>query len=367
MSAQQPSQVLEQMNGGEFRFYRYTDDDGEVTDLLSVTSIRALCGESYTLVNWKMANLADAALGTMRRTVVGPRGGVKDVRQVWEYPSEFARQYDATEGAQSKVDDLRRWLRAQADEPRNIAAVRGTLAHEAIEKNVAWDRIERPYVESAFAALSSRDRSKVKRAISDEDVDFVRNTVRHYEAMRVEVPFTILAREVRVVNLTAGYAGTFDALVWLHGSIEDGEFVPMPLAARTMARTLSLGADKVSLDDIQRIGGTILLIDWKTSKGVYTDHVVQAHAYLAAEFAVTLRRDRRITELLNAAMYGGLAHLRPNGWALHLFPYEEEAVRAFYGSVAFARYLAKYPKPGPIFSANLRGESNETAEEVDDE
>lgn len=365
MSKQQPSQTLEQMNGGEFRFYRYTDDDGEVTDLLSVTSIRSLCGEQHTLVNWKMANLADAALGTMKRTVIGPRGGVKDVRQVWEYPSEFARQYDATEGAQSKVDDLRKWLRAQADEPRNIAAVRGTLAHEAIEKNVAWDRIERPYVESAFAALSSRDRSKVKRAISDEDVDFVRNTVRHYESMRKEVPFTILAREVRVVNLTAGYAGTFDALVWLHGDIVDGEFVPLPPPVRNEAR--SIKPESVRLEDIKELGGIILLIDWKTSKGVYTDHVVQAHAYLAAEFAVTLRRDRRITELLNAAMYGGLAHLRPNGWALHLFPYEEEAVRAFYGSVAFARYLAKYPKPEPIFSANLRGESNETDEEVDDE
>ena len=85
---------LEQNNGGTFRFYRYDPEDGsEPVDLLSVTSVRTLCGESYNLVNWKLANLADAALGTMKRTVIGPRGGVSEKRQVWEYPSEFARKY----------------------------------------------------------------------------------------------------------------------------------------------------------------------------------------------------------------------------------------------------------------------------------
>lgn len=358
------TETLEQMNGDEFRFYRYTDPDtGEQADLLSVTSIRSLCGEGYQLVNWKMANLADAALGTMKRTVIGPRGGVKEVRQVWEYPSEFARMYADADGQQGRIDDLRRWLREQADEPRNIAAVRGTLSHKAIETNVAWDRIERPYVESAFATLSQRDRKKVKRAVSDEDVSFIRNTVRHYWAMRAEVPMLILAREVRVVNLSVGYAGTFDALVWLWGYITSDGFEPMSDAA--IADATRMKADKVTLADINRIGGTLVLLDWKTSKGIHTDQVVQAHAYLAAEFAVAMRRDARVTDLLNAAMFGGLVHLRPNGWALHLFPYEEEAVRAFLGSVAFARFLAKYPEPTAIFAATLRGASNETDEEVD--
>lgn len=369
------TEVLEQMNGGEFRFYRYTDPDtGEVHDLLSVTSIRNLCGEGYQLVNWKMANLADAALGTMKRTVIGPRGGVKEVRQVFEYPSEFAEMYadcavedeedaEAVKVRQGMIDKLRSWLRERADEPRNIAAVRGTMAHEAIEKNVPWDRIERPYVENAFANLSQKDRRKIKRAISDEDVYFVRNTVRHYWAMREELPMAILAREVRVVNLTVGYAGTFDALVWLYGTIENGVFIPMSDAAIAAARAIK--PEKVTVADIERIGGTLVLLDWKTSKGIHTDQVVQAHAYLAAEFAVVTRKDARITALLNAAMYGGLVHLRPSGWALHAFPYREEAVRAFLGSVAFARFLAKYPEPNAIFAASLRGASNEVDEEVD--
>jgi hypothetical protein len=372
MSAEQPSQVLEQVNGGQFRFYRYAEPGQEPVNLLSVTSIRNLCGEGYQLVNWKMANLADAALGTMKRTVIGPRGGVKEVRQVWEYPSEFARMYAdcaATDMAdemaqQGKIDNLRKWLREQADEPRNIAAVRGTLVHEAIEKNVQWDRIERPYVESAFARLSQKDRKKVKRAINEDDISFIRNSVRHYWDMRLDVPMLILAREVRVVNLSVGYAGTFDALVWLLGWInpETGDFIPLP--DDKIAEAKALKGDLVTEADVLRIGGTIVLLDWKTSKGIHTDQVVQAHAYLAAEFAVTLKRDTRITNLLHAAMFGGLVHIRPNGWKLHLFTYEDEAVRAFYGSVAFARFLARYEEPDALFCATLRGASNEEDEEV---
>lgn len=366
MSKQQPSTpMLEQHNGGEFRFYRYTPEEGDPVDLLSVTSIRNLCGENYRLVNWKMANLADAALGTMRRTVIGPKGGVKQVRQVFEFPSEFAVMYDASEGDQKVIDDLRRWLRAQADEPKNIAAVRGTLAHDAVEHNIRWDSIEHAYVVNAFATLSQKDRSKVKRAINEEDVSFVRNSVRHYWNMRMELPSIILAREVRVVNLMVGYAGTFDALVWYLGTFEGDTFIPLPDEA--IARARKLKAEKVTKADIGLIGGTLVMVDWKTSTGIHTDHVVQAHAYLAAEFAVTDKVDERITNLVRAAMYGGLGHLRPSGWALHLFPYEDEAVRAFYGSVAYARFLAKYEKPDAIFTTNLKGESNEEDEEVSDE
>jgi hypothetical protein len=360
-------ETLEQMNGGEFRYYRFTDRAGKQTDLLSVTSIRNLCGVGYQLVRWQLANLADAALGTMKRTVVGPRGGISEKRQVWEAPSEFARMYaeaiDEEEGQQARVDALRRWLTDQSEEPRNIAAVRGTLVHEAIERNVAWDRIERPYVESAFAGLTNRDRKKVKRAVNDEDVDFIRHSVRQYWAMRESTPMVLLAREVRVVNLEVGYAGTFDALAWLLGNFVDGEFIPLSPAKQALAR--SLKAERVTVADVARVGGILVLLDWKTAKGIHTDYVTQTHAYLAAEFAfVGGSRDERVTALLNAALFGGLVHIRPNMWALHLFEYEDEAVRAFLGSVAFARFLAKHPEPDAIFKHTFRGVSEETDEEV---
>lgn len=354
--------ALEQINGGDFRFYRWEDEGAEPVDLLSVTSIRNLCGESYQLVNWQLANLADAALGTMQRTIIGPRGGVSEKRQVFEYPSEFALRYDATEGKQDAIDALRKWLREQADQPRNIAAMRGTITHEAIEKNVKWDRIERPWVEAAFAGLSDKDRKRVKREVNDEDVNFIRNGLRHYWAMRAELPFIILAREVRVVNLTAGYAGTFDALVWLLGGFEGGSFIPLPDNVRAAIKP----AHEYTVEEIGSIGGTIVMLDWKTSKGVHTDQVVQAHAYMVAEFAVVNgKRDERITGLLEAASYGGLAHIRPSGWGIHLFPWSEEVTAAFLGSVVFARLLAKYPKPDAIFAHSFAGESNETEEDND--
>lgn len=353
------------LNGDGFRFYRWTDAvTGEETDVLSVTSIRKLCGEPFNLVNWQLANLADAALGTMKRTVIGPRGGVSEKRVIDQYPSEFSLKYadcaiegeddedpEVRKARQSKIDDLRRWLREQADAPRNIAAVRGTIVHEAIEKNIEWDRIERPYVEAAFAGLSSRDRKKVKNGVQDEDVNFVRNAVRQYWAMREAVPFVIIAREVQVFNLTAGYAGSFDALVWL---------LPEGIDRRTLPR-----AKDITIETIRQFGGRLVLVDWKTSGDVHTDQVVQAHAYLSAEFVgLDGVRDQRLTDLLHAATTGALVHIRPNKWGFHMFDWEPEVVRAFLGSVAFARFLAKHPKPNALFTQEFTGESEETDEEV---
>jgi hypothetical protein len=349
-------------NGDGFRFYRWTDAvTGEETDVLSVTSIRKLCGESFNLVNWQLANLADAALGTMKRTVVGPRGGIKDKRVIEEYPSEFAVKYDEAAGDQKKIDELRKWLRESADEPRNIAAVRGTIVHEAIEKNVEWDRIERPYIEAAFANLSSRDKRKAKKGVQDEDVHFVRNAVRQYWAMRTTLPFVIIAREVQVFNLTAGYAGSFDALVWLLGKFDSqGNFIPMDVDRASLPK----GRD-ITVETIRRHGGMLVLADWKTSKDVHTDQVVQATAYLSAEFVGSDGViDRRLTDLLQAATTGALVHIRPNQWSFHMFDWTPEVVRAFLGSVAFARFLAKFSKPQSLFTHEFRGESEEIDEEI---
>lgn len=341
--------TLEQINGGEFRFYRYDPEDGtEPTDLLSVTSIRSLVGESYMLVNWKMANLADAALGTMKRTIVGPRGGVKDVRLKAEYPSEFVRKYTEGEGTQESLDDLRKWLRERAESPRNVAAMRGTLTHDAIEHDIPWTRIERPYVELKFSEMSARDQKRIAGGVTDEDVYFIRHSMRHYWEMRRQTNIVILAREVRVVNLTAGYAGTFDALVW---------YAPIEVDAN------GIDGNSVTLADIARIGGDVVMLDWKTATGIHTDNVVQAHAYLAAEFAIVNgKRDDRVTDLLVASDRGGLVHVRPNGCAIYEFEFSEEVIRAFLGSVAFARFLAKYDHPTDLWTSVAKYESEEPDE-----
>jgi hypothetical protein len=338
------------LSGSGFRFYRWHDPiTGEDTDVLSVTSIRKLCGEQYNLVNWQLANLADVAMGQVKRTVIGPRGGVSEKRVTDEFPSEFSRLLAETDGAQGKMDSTRKWLMDQADRPRNIAAMRGTMVHNAIESNVEWDRIERPYVESAFAQLSQRDRARASQGVTDEDIFFVRNAMRQYWHMRATMPFLIIAREVQVWNLTHGYAGTFDALVW---------FLPDDYAA-----TPPMPGD-VTVEMIDKIGGDLVLVDWKTSADVYTDQVVQAHAYMTAEFVgADGVIDRRLTALLRKSMQGGLIQIRPNGWHIYEFNYQPPVVRAFLGSVAFARFLAANPKPGPLFSAHHRGEAPKETDE----
>lgn len=343
------------INGDGFRYYVWTDAvTGETTDVLSVTSIRKLCGESFTLVAWQINNVIDVVMSTIKRPAIGKRGGIlkgKFTNAVDEYPGEFARRYAASDGEQGKLDELRKWVRDSADAPRNIAAVRGSITHEAIEKNVAFDRIERPYVESAFANLSHRDQSRVKDGVSDEDVQFVRDSMRHYWSMREGFPFIIIAREVQCFNITAGYGGTFDALAWV---------LPDNIDRLQLPR-----ARDITLATIAAFGGYLMLLDWKTSKGVYTDHVTQLHAYLAAEFVGSDGViDRRLTDLLLATHKGGLVHIRPTGWGVHTFTFQEEVVRGFLGSVAFARLLAAHPKPDSLFDDNITGGA---PDEEDDE
>lgn len=347
------------INGDGFRFYRWEPKDGsEPTDVLSVTSIRKLCGESYQLVAWQIGNVVNVATGMTKRTVIGLRGGRKDVYvQDGPFPGPFMRQMIAGEGRQASLDSIRKWLRDTADAPRDTAAVRGTIVHEAIELNARVDNIDEAYIESAIGRLSSRDRKKMetKGGVTAEDVDFVGLCVGQYWDMRAKVPFVILAKEPQVWNLEAGYAGSADVLIWF---LPDG-----PTDARAIRGFQSM-ADRGEITQavIEEIGGHVTLGDWKTSKGVYTDQVVQVHAYLAAKFighdGVI---DQRLTDILVASNTAAIIHIRPEGWAIHFIDFEAAPLRAFLGSCAFARFVAMYPDPQPLFTHDLKGSLGEDA------
>ena len=337
------------LNGDGFRFYRWTDViTGEETDVLSVTSIRRLCGEPFNLVTWQIGNVINVALGTAKTPAIGKRGGIlkgKFVYKVDEFPSEFAQKYIETDGQQGPVDDLRKWLRSQADQPRDVAAMRGTMTHAAIERNVRWDSVERPFVEVLFNELSSKDKQRHIGGVKDEDIEFVRNAVRQYWDLRQHVNFVIIARELQVFNLTLGYAGSFDGLVWM---APDDWAGPLPKA------------DDITLEWVRDNGGELRLADWKTSPEVYTDHILQTHGYLMAEFVGSNGvKDHRMTDLLTATKRAAVVTIRPDHWAWSEFDYSEEVGNAFVGSCVLARLLAKYPQPTALFTRVLTGVSEE--------
>lgn len=129
----------------------------------------------------------------------------------------------------------------------------------------------------------------------------------------------IAAQEFQCFNLSVGYAGTGDVL-------------------------------------FERPDGTYVLGDWKSSKGVYTDHVVQLHAYLGGEFIGTNGKvDAKLTAMLNATNSAGILHLQPDGWTWYDVPFSETVLRAFFGSVMFAQLLAEHAKPDGLFGGKRSG------------
>jgi hypothetical protein len=211
------------------------------------------------------------------------------------------------------------------------------------------------------------ERRKVKPEVTDDDIRFVLNAMRQYWDMRTKVPFVIIAQEPQVWNLTAGYAGSFDVLLWFLGdwqevrvgANEDDEdvfeeqFVPIP---GVDAAALQARADKhlLTLPDVLDVGGTLTLGDWKTSGGVYTDHVVQTTAYLSSDFVGTDGViDFRLSDILEAAMRGCVISIRPDHAGCYFFDYRQDITRAFLGSVAFARFMALNKTPDAIFDRKI--------------
>lgn len=337
----------------------------EPTDVLSVTSIKSLAGEQFQLVNWKIANVVNIAMGVRKQVRIGPRGGVKEVYvKDGPFPGEFVTRMIESRGAQDKIDDQRRWLRSQADEPRDIAAVRGSVVHKMIEMNATLDKLDEAMIRKFFDKQWAEEKRKVKPEIIDEDIHFVENAMRQYWAMRERVPFVIVAQEPQVWNLETGYAGSFDVLMWFLGDFdEDGEFIPLPgydpatEEGRAAIAVLQAMARKGTLDigKIAEVGGVLTLGDWKTSKGVYTSHVIQTTAYLAADFVGQDGViDFRLTAILNATLRGAVIHIRPDFANVDWFDFRPDSLRAFFGSVAYARFLAFNKTPVALFDRSIR-------------
>jgi hypothetical protein len=338
--------------GGDTDLHRKYGAD-KVASVISVTAARSIVGTPFQLVTWQINNLLNLAIGQRRsewRDYSKSKRGrlVKGYKKDGPFPGEFVTRMLATEGNEEELREVRDWLRSTAEHPRDIAAVRGSVVHRLIEMRVPMKALNEEVIRWYMTQQWDQEKRKVKPDVEDEDVDFVGNAVANFWDMRQSFPFVILAQEPQVWNLTAGYAGSADVLIW---------FLPEGTTKQQMEYWQSQ-ADKgnVTTATIAMAGGSVALGDWKTSPEVYTGHVVQGTAYLAAEFVGQNGIiDERLTELLKGAMEGAIIKIRPDGWEVDRFRYREDVSHAFFGQIALARFLLMNDKPADLFTDTLSG------------
>lgn len=383
------------INAGGFRIYDWPGGDTplnqkynavEPAQLLSVTSIRTLAGEPFQLSAWKISNVVSVAMGTRKVPAIGKRGRPLKNKTViakdGPFPGEFVTRMLETKGSDEGLNEVNTWLREQADQPRNVAAVRGSVVHKMIEMGLTMAVVDEDVIRARFAAQWAEEKMRVRPEVTMEDVAFAEDGLANYWAMRERVPFVIVAQEPQVFNLSAGYAGSADAFIWFLGNFQtrsfeaiddNGQeymedetiFVPLPDADKMMPRyQKEADAKRLTAETIESVGGQVTVGDWKTSKGVYTNHVVQTTAYIAGEFvAEDGIIDERLTDILSLAMLGMVIHIRPDKWAVDVFEFRQDCLGAFLGSVRFARFLAFHQKPDKLFVYTLSGKAEGVVEE----
>jgi hypothetical protein len=337
--------------GGDSDLHREYGADQPAT-VISVTAARSVVGIPFQLQAWQLANVVNLATGQRRAEwrdySKSTRGRlVKGYKKDGPFPGEFVTRMVATNGDEEKLTEVRAWLKQTADEPRDIAAVRGSVVHKMIEMRVPLKALSEDIIRWYIDQQWDQEKRAVLPTVTDEDVDFVGDCVANYWAMREAVPFVIIAQEPQVWNLKAGYAGSADVLIWF-----------LPPSEKDRIKHWQEQADKgnVTAELIGGIGGHTALGDWKTSPDVYTGHVVQGTAYLAATFIGRNGEiDDRLSRILRGTMQGLIIKIRPDGWETDTFEYREDVSLAFFGEIALARFLLTYGKPTELFTETLSG------------
>lgn len=351
------------LNAAGFRMYEWPGGNTELhhkygaterANVISVTAARSVIGVPYQLQTWQINNVVNLATGQRRAEwrdySKSTRGRlVKGYKKDGEFPGDFVMRMLETNGEEPKLRGVRDWLKQTADEPRDIAAVRGSVVHKLIEIRAPLKALSEDVIRWYIDQQWDQEKKAVKPAVTDEDIDFVGNAVANYWDMRESVPFVILAQEPQVWNLRVGYAGSADVMIWFLPPVEQDHIAHWQTQAHK---------GLVSVETIETIGGTLALGDWKTSPEVYTGHVVQGTAYMAGQF---IGRgdviDDRLSRLLRATMQGLILKIRPDGWEVDTFDYREDVSLAFFGQIAIARFLLTYERPAELFTKSISGQA----------
>jgi len=337
--------------GGDSDLHREFGADKPAT-VISVTAARSVVGIPYQLQAWQINNVVNLATGQRRAEwrdySKSTRGRlVKGYKKDGPFPGEFVRRMIATEGDEDKLREVRAWTKTTADEPRDIAAVRGSVVHKLLEIRAPMKALSEELIRWYIDQQWEQEGRKVLPTVTDEDVDFVGDAMANYWDMRETIPFVILAQEPQVWNLRVGYAGSADVLIW---------FLPADQTTRVRYWQEMANKGLVDAELIGSVGGHTALGDWKTSPDVYTGHVVQGVAYLAAEFVGRSGIiDERLTRILRGTMHGLIIKIRPDGWEVDTFQYRNDVAHAFFGQIALARFLLTNEKPTNLFNETVHG------------
>ena len=349
------------LNDSGFRMYEWPGGDSELhrkydatqsANVISVTAARSVIGTPWQLGKWQINNVVNLATGQRRaewRDYSKSNRGrlVKGYKKDGAFPGDFVARMLATEGDEEKLTEVRKWLTTTADEPRDVAAVRGSVVHKLIEIRAPMKSLSEGVVRWYIDQQWVEEKRKVTPEVTDDDVDFVGNCMANYWDMREAMPFVIIAQEPQVWNLKVGYAGSADVLLW---------FLPPSEKDRITKWQEQANRKLVTKETIDTIGGTLALGDWKTSPEVYTGHVVQGTAYMAGSFIGRAGEiDDRLSRLLAATMQGLIIKIRPDGWEVDTFAYREDVSLAFFGQIALARFLLTYEKPTELFTETISG------------
>jgi hypothetical protein len=349
------------LNSAGFRMYAWPGGDTPLHHeynatqpalVISVTAARSVVGIPWQLQRWQNNNLTNLATGQRRAEwrdySKSTRGRlVKGYKKDGPFPGEFVTRMLATNGDEDQLRALRAWFQSTADEPRDIAAVRGSVVHKLIEIRAPLKSLSEDVIRWYMDEQWSKEGRKVLPTVTDEDIDFVGNCMANYWAMRDATPFVIIAQEPQVWNLRVGYAGSADVLLWFLPEGESVEFWQKEANAK-----------RITVETIARVGGVLGLGDWKTSPDVYTGHVIQGTAYMAGDFIGSGDViDGRLSKLLKATMQGLILKIRPDGWEVDTFEYTEDTSRAFFGEIALARFLLTHEKPAALFTSSTSGQA----------
>lgn len=200
--------------------------------------------------------------------------------------------------------ETRSWLRAASTDARDTAATLGTAVHQAAEQDIS------------LADLEDFTDAKGNVVAAAEDI---RPRLRQYYAWLEDSGAVPLLKERQVWNLEMGYAGSFDMLV----RFPNGEH---------------------------------WIVDLKTGKGTYSDHVLQQVAYLMAEFIGERGViDEEATKLLRAVAGVAILHLREDGWEFIKPTVTAREWSAFRGLLSFALWTHEHSSPESFTAAAKSG------------